>query len=897
MQIPVSTYRLQLNASFTFNDVENILSWLQELGISTIYASPFFTATPGSVHGYDVADPHTLNPEIGTMDQLLHLRRQMQQNNMTWLQDVVPNHMVFSMNNQRLADVLERGPFSFYYNWFDINWQHHDPALHGRLMVPVLAKPLSECIKEGSISLDFTNDGFVVNYSGLTFPLSISAYNDVLAVLPAEPAAKAVTTLLKALYDQATTDKPLIKWKQFKQPLINVFLSKNAHVTFIKQLVQNINSNLKLLQEILDRQYYRLNSWQDANRVINYRRFFAVNELISLNMHEEPVFYEYHNLLYNLYEQKIIHGLRIDHIDGLSDPGRYMNRLRRLFGNDCYMIVEKILDRHEQLPAHWQLQGTTGYEFCAQISWLLTNIEGAKKLTAFYKELFPHLPDYKEIVFEKKKMFLQAFMGGEWDNLVANLYTLNLVSAAIDRNKLKQALGLFMCCLPVYRLYPNDQPPETTSQQIIQSTFKDALQRQPELSEELTFLQSLWNVQGDNADKRLAFQQRLMQFTGPLTAKGVEDTTFYVYNALLAHNEVGDSPEVMDFSVKQFHENMVLRQQKYPHSLNATSTHDTKRGEDGRIRLLALTWFTNDWKQHVQHWQQLNEIHKSTVNGHPAPDLQDEYFLYQSILAGFPSDGQVTTEYIGRLQGYFIKSVREAKINSEWQMPNKEYEEAGCGFIEKILSVQHGFLRNFRPFFKAVQEYAAVFSLTQVLLKITAPGIPDIYQGSELWNIRYVDPDNRRPVDYAIPKKYLQQLVTLQNIDPAAVLAFVSGKKQEGLEKLFVTWKALQCRKQFSELFTHGAYYPLYTSKQAGIIAFARQYKKEWALILAPVSDTMMIPKEMKLLKGIFLALPDGAPETWTNAFTGETISAQNNLPLDALFNAFPVALLTGETK
>ena len=872
MKPPYSTYRLQLNSSFTFKHVEEIISYLHQLGISTVYASPFFTATPGSVHGYDVCDPHELNPEIGNQEQLQQISKQLQQYNMNWLQDIVPNHMAFSSMNQRLMDVMEKGPASKYYNWFDIDWAHPDPSLHGKLMTPVLGKPLANCIKDGELSLDINNNEIVVKYFSQTFPLS------------------------------ANTEQPLIK----------ALIKNKSNTAFIKDQISQINNNKQLLHDLLQQQYYQLCFWRDTNHVIDYRRFFAVNELISVNMAYESVFYEYHSLIYNLYQQRLINGLRIDHIDGLSDPAVYLNRLRQLFGDECYIVVEKILEQNENLPANWPIQGTTGYEFCSQINWLLTGKEGARKLMAFYKELFPETHSYQEIVFEKKQFFLQRFMAGEWENLVRHLYDQQLVPSNINRNELKQALGLVMCCMPVYRLYPGEQALDTEAQQIIKATFEDALRRKPELKEPLSVLQSLWTSAQSTTLRALsssaapsttlktltAFLQRLMQFTGPLMAKGVEDTTFYVYNPLLAHNEVGDTPDVTDYSINTFHEWMTGRQKQYPYSLNATSTHDTKRGEDGRIRLLVLSWFTNDWKNHVQHWQQLNVKYVTTVNNQRTPAPQDEYFIYQSILSGFPADGEVTEEFITRLKEYIIKALREAKINSNWHDPVTAYEDACCSFIEKIFTPQHHFIKNFRAFFEVIQQYANILSLTQTLIKITAPGIPDIYQGCELWNLSYVDPDNRRPVDYSIRQQYLQQIIELEKKDAVELLTHLAAKRNEGLEKLYVTWKSLQCRNKLINVFMHGKYIPIYApGNDHDVVAYARQYKHQWVIVAAPISDATILCKEKELLAGICLQMPEGAPADWKNEFTGETFTIENNLPLDAVFNAFPVALLTGETK
>lgn len=900
MKVPLSTYRLQLNSAFTFKQVAEEIVYLQELGITTVYASPYFTAAAGSMHGYDVCDPQSLNKEIGTVEQLQQLTATLRKNNMTWLQDIVPNHMFFSMSNQRLYDVLERGAFSHYYNWFDIDWMHPDPGLHGRLMVPVLGKPLNECLQQKEITLDFVEKGFVINYRQQSFPLSISAYEKLFNGLGGDAVNTPFAELINKLYLAATADKLLSGWDENKTFLLQRFRADDKNIELIKQLLVKVNADVQLLQTLLQHQYYQLSWWQLANQKINYRRFFAVNELIAINMDDEDVFNEYHSLLLDLYEEDQIHGLRLDHIDGLRDPGEYINSLREAFGEDCYMIVEKILEKGESLPLHWPLQGTTGYEFGAQVSWLLTNPAGAKKMINYYRSLFPDMPAYKEIVFEKKHSFLKKFMGGEWENLVHNLYDWQLVPAAMDRDMVKQALALFMSCFPVYRLYPEEGAVDEQAKLVVHETYEDALRRAPELVEPLTYLRAaVWDT--DDQDDiinshRLCFQKRLMQFTGPLTAKGVEDTTFYVYNALLAHNEVGDTPDMDDYSVNYFHEWVVQRQHYFPLSLNATSTHDSKRGEDGRIRLNVLTWFVNDWQQLVEQWRQINSKYIITAIGKQAPMLQDEYFIYQSLMAGFPADGLVTEEYITRLKEYFIKSAREAKLYTDWQLPDSAYEETCCRFIEQILSPQHNFLQSFLPFLNTILSYANVLSLSQALIKFTAPGVPDTYQGCELWNTSYVDPDNRRAVDYTIPKKYLEELKAAEEQGLPALYSYVNCEKQTGREKLFFTWKALQCRRSRADVFLLGDYIPVFASEDCGIIAYVRQHDNQWVLVVAPVSDTLLSLKGKELMHNIYLELPANAPTKWKNEFTGEIIDANDTLPLQAVCNVLPLALLTGET-
>jgi (1->4)-alpha-D-glucan 1-alpha-D-glucosylmutase len=797
---PTATYRLQLHAGFTFKQLQEILDYLHDLGISTIYASPIFKATPGSQHGYDVTDPHQINPEIGTIEELRVIHQQLSERQMTWLQDIVPNHMAYHMTNWRLYDVLERGPLSPYYEYFDIDWQH--PLFAGKVMAP---------FSGASVKLEAIPDG-------TSFPLSISAYD----AMP--------FPVMEKLYQQATSGTSAAEWAARKRELLTPFADE-----------------LKVPDHVIDQQYYQLTHWSDTDTKINYRRFFTVNELITLRMETPAVFEEYHIFVHSLYREGLIQGLRIDHIDGLRDPAAYIQQLRRLFGSSCYIIAEKILESDESFPSDWALQGTSGYEFLSYTNHLLSNNAGASQIRDFYLRLQPG--DYNEIVYAKKRLILERYMAGEWENLVRYCYTLKLADARVNREKLKEAIALFMICLPVYRLY-NFSPSD-----VVLETFEYARSKNISLETEMALLESFFEEPSGN---RLLFLQRLMQFTGPLMAKGVEDTTFYVYNPLLSFNEVGDSPANTDFTLDTFHKRLLARQQHTPLSLNTTATHDTKRGEDGRIRLNMLTLMPALWEEHVGLWREMNDC-PLTFN--------DEYFIYQSIVAGYFPD-------VTRLQEYFIKAVREAKVNSSWAAPVAEYEDAAVSFIARILSDPQ-FVASLREFMVAVDAYAYVSSLVQVLVKITSPGIPDIYQGCELWDYSYVDPDNRRPVDYALRRSMLAEL------QQRGTFVFDSSERAAGLEKMFVTWKALHCRASFAELFIEGDYIPLQSN--VPLLAYARVHKKQWAVVIAP------LPGETP--SGTVL-LPAGAPGRWRNVFTGVEFEANGVLTVAEVLKDFPVGLL-----
>ncbi|MCF6402969.1 malto-oligosyltrehalose synthase [Chitinophaga filiformis] len=871
---PSATYRVQLHAGFTFKALKEILDYLHLLGISTVYASPVFTATPGSMHGYDVTDPHQINPAIGTIDQLREIRKTLQQHNMNWLQDIVPNHMAFHPSNARLYDVMERGPLSPYYEYFDIDWQHPAPDLSGKVMAPFLGKDLDTCIADGEIKLALTDKGYAVSYFEQIFPLSISAY-DVLQSVLTDSDAVPVQTLLDTLYQQATSGAALKEWQQAKHQL-----HTPANRALLEGVASRINNDKELLKTLMQQQYYHLCSWQQADRQINYRRFFTVNELITLNMESPAVFDEYHTFLHSLYREELIQGLRIDHIDGLRDPAAYIERLRLMFGSSCYIIAEKILEHQETLPSDWALQGTSGYEFLSHTNHLLTNPAGEQQLHAFYYELLPDTVNYKEVVYEKKRLILERYMGGEWENLVRYCYSLKLADARTNREHLKEALALFIACLPVYRLYPSQWPLDDYAQEIIRDTFVKMRAMNRVAEPEIALLESLWEdiPEADKARNRLLFLQRLMQFTGPVTAKGVEDTTFYVYNALLSHNEVGDSPSIADFSVNTFHQRMIARQQHTASSLNTTSTHDTKRGEDGRIRLNMLSLMPDVWRQQVAQWRELNSSYVSTLT--PA----DEYFIYQSIIAGFPADGIVTPAYIERLQQYFIKSIREAKVNSSWALPDETYENNSVSFIQRVLTAETGFLENVRSLLDRVNHYAHISSLAQVLIKITAPGIPDIYQGCELWDYSYVDPDNRRPVDYTLRKQCLETIIAKEKTP--GFFSYLSEHRQQGLEKLFLTWKALNFRRAHADLFLEGDYIPLQCSS-AKLVAYARAYRQQWVIVIVP------LPGEPDTTASVLL--PTGAPGPWRNIFTGEMLDNKGQVSAADVFKTFPMGLLTNE--
>ncbi len=756
MHFPSATYRIQLNSSYPFSQLQTIIPYLHKLGISTIYAAPVTTSMKGSTHGYDVCNPDQLNPEIGTMEKFENISQQLKEKGMSWLQDIVPNHMAFITDNERLMDVFERGKQSPYYHYFDINWNLFDATYKGKLMVPFIGKDLNEAISDNEIKLVFDED-FYLSYFDKKYPVAASSLSFILSFINNEMAQSATRNLL------AKTNLGKEEWNHAKREWQNTI---KGEAEAINEAIKKFNQSKDLLHELINQQHYLLTWFKVTESEINFRRFFTVNQLICLRMEDEFVFTDYHQFIFSLYNKGLIRGVRIDHIDGLYHPQEYVERLRKTLDEDCYIIAEKILEYNEDIARDWKLQGTSGYEFLSFTSQLLTDKKGAQKLLDFYKELVPQTRSYEDIVFEKKHTFLYSQMQGELDNLIHLIQELEVFAGAtFSQDNLKKALGILMASFPVYRIYPDAYPLHEEAKPIVKKAFEKAAQKVEDEQQELQLLQTVFDADGKQTgdENKLLFLMRLMQFTGPLAAKGVEDTTFYVYNPLISHNEVGDSPSQLGITVDEFHQKMKSRQENNPYSLNATSTHDTKRGEDGRMRINALAAMPDKWIQNVNNWRQMNTPFVKMVKNKPAPSTNDEYFIYQSLIGAFPEDLNVTESFIHRTLSFIEKALREAKVETTYDEPNVEYEEACKSFITSLLDEKHSFLKSFTAFLNEVIEVATLYSLAQTVIKITAPGIPDIYQGCELWDVSYVDPDNRRPIDYNCRIANLDEIIALEN--------------------------------------------------------------------------------------------------------------------------------------
>ena len=904
--IPSSTYRLQLSAEFTLKDVRRILPYLHQLGISTIYAAPLFKARSGSGHGYDVAEAHLVGPEIGTIEELEQLAEELKHYNMGWLQDIVPNHMVFHPENTWLMDVLEKGQKSNYASFFDINFAH--PEFEGKLMVPFLGEPLEKILQQNQLQLTFTENGFHVCYSDTHYPASISLYEPILQALQGKIQDSGASEKLKNRNDHllqvlASDKLDLPLWQQIKYNLHQTITQDQNLKKALEETLNYFNNNTQKLHELLNLQFYRLWFWQESEKRINYRRFFTVNELICLAIERPEVFGYYHRFIKQLTGQGIFQGLRVDHIDGLLDPDTYLERLRELAGNETYLVVEKILEGEENLPENWPIQGNSGYDFLAWVSNLYTDAQGQEKLTQVYKKLVPKAPaDYRQLVFDKKQFVLENQMAGELDNLYRLLQEANLLAPEHNKNQYKKALSYLLCSFPVYRIYVREFPLSEQAKSVIDDAFRQAQIYGPELKEQLDHLRTIYypgdtDTEQQKKDK-LYFVMRSQQYTGPLAAKGVEDTTFYNYNRLLSLNEVGNSPEVFHIKRRDFHELMQYKLQTYRHSLNATATHDTKRGEGSRMRLQVLTELPDEWEENVTNW--LRIIQKKT----PAIKIaaNDLYFLLQTIVGVMPADVKVEDTLTERVQEYLIKAFREAKVNTHWSEPNEEYENAVKDLVKQLLEDEQEFLPAFRPFFKKLAHYGWLYSLCQTMLKLTCPGVPDIYQGCELWDLSLVDPDNRRPVDYELRRQFLKELSEQDKSNALKLHEKLLQEPGDAQVKLYLIWKVLNERHKLKELFDFGDYNTLiYTGKyHHNLISFIRHYHGKWCLVVVPrllaaVTKQNQLPIGEKVWEETAIKIPEGAPKKWRNVFGGTIVQGEESLKVAEIFGTFPVALLVAE--
>jgi (1->4)-alpha-D-glucan 1-alpha-D-glucosylmutase len=903
-RVPRATYRLQLNAGFTFADARKIAPYLAELGVSDLYVSPILKARKGSAHGYDVVDAVALNPELGSEDDFNALHGELQRHDLGLLLDVVPNHMAASSDNSWWMSVLENGPHSRFLHYFDIDWSA--VTVRGqtvnKVLLPILGKPYGEALESQEIQLGFDADGFFFLYYDKRLPLAPHSYRQVLLQcvdsLPKEGVAIELRELLQG--DEAVPNS-----KFLKETLWRIYEQDATFREALDRTIQSFNGQrgnpegFNALDDLIDRQWYRLAYWRIASQKINYRRFFDVTDLVGVRVENPEVFEARNRRTLELIAEGKVTGLRIDHIDGLYDPIGHMRKLQLRLGDSgdraLYIILEKILAPNEELPGDFPVSGTTGYDFLDSLNAVFVDSAGLKHLDAFYRAFTGVTQSFEDICYERKKQVIQELFSGEMRSLGKKLSTV----AMADRNardfapvELTAALTEVTACLTVYRTYMRNGEISEAERAYICDAIARARQRAgTSLDDRLfVFLERVLLVDppsyiASEREQWLAFVMRWQQFTGRVMAKGVEDTAFYNYNRLVSLNEVGGNPgRGGDFdSLEEFHQRNCRQHRHWPHTLNATSTHDTKRSEDVRARINVLSEVSSLWARQVRRWSKMNAHLRRDGIPHP----NEELLLYQTLIGMWPLNEENLPAVRERLRQYLEKAAREAKTHTSWIAPNAAYEEALLTFGDAVLS-HADFCEDFIRFQKRIAFYGCLNALSQLVLKATAPGTPDFYQGMELWDFSLVDPDNRHAIDYDHRESLLRK-IKAADTHGGLDLGTLLRRWHDGRVKMFVTWKVLELRGRHPELFRDGAYQPLDGGRN--IVAFARTHDGHSVVVAVPRFLTSLVKPDVFPLREIWGQAALQISGRWRNIFTNETLDG-DALPLSQVFARFPVAVL-----
>ena len=928
MKVPAATYRLQFTPEFGFPQADAVLPYLDELGISDIYASPIFHARTGSSHGYDVVDANRLNPELGSVADFEKLVDHARRLKLGWLQDIVPNHMAYDSRNRMLMDVLENGPASPYADFFDIEWDHPYESMKGKILAPFLGRFYGECLEAGEITLHYDDTGLNVRYYSLTLPVNIEAYSDVLtenlAALRRRLGAGhldyikllGVLYTLKNIASKQDSGERADQIVFVKRLLWELYSSNDEMKCHLDGTLAKFNGtqgqpeSFNLLDRLLLQQWYRLSFWKVAAEELDYRRFFNINELISLRMEDEKVYRHTHDLVNRLVREGKFTGLRVDHIDGLYDPLSYLQWLRRDH-RAAYLTVEKILGHEEELPQGWPVQGTTGYDFLIYVNGIFCRREQEKQFSQIYHRFTGMELSSAALMVEKKRLIIGKYMAGDIEGLAFLLKSVSSRdrhAADVTLYGLKRALVEVLAFFPVYRSYISPDHCDAEDRRWLSAAVERAKAANPGLLLELRFIERFLTLDfhEHHAEEEkhpwTHFVMRFQQLSGPLMAKGFEDTTLYVYNRLLSLNDVGGDPDRFGVSLDEFHEFNRRRLERWPHTMNATATHDTKRGEDARARIGVLSELPRQWERRLRSWSRINRAKKARIKDMEAPDRNDEYFLYQTLIGSWPLDSGDDESFRDRLKAYLIKAVREAKVHTEWLKPDMAYEEAFMSFAGAILasSEKNRFTADFLPFVRKIAYCGMFNSLSQTLLKIAAPGVPDIYQGTEFWDLSFVDPDNRRPVDYAERRRGLAEIKTADASNRVALMQDLLNNWQDGRIKLYLMHKLLAFRRAYPDLFAEGDYSALKATGPMSdrLCAFSRRKEKSWILALVPRLVGEVVYDGSAPLGEVWrqsaMPLPAEAPAQWVDVVSGERIEAGpgNQLMLSDVFRYFPVALL-----
>lgn len=915
---PVSTYRLQFRPDFGFAQAAALVPDLARLGVTDLYLSPCFQARPGSPHGYDLADHNRLSEDLGGEAGWRTLVTALREQGMGAVLDFVPNHMGVDdpRSNPWWWDVLENGNCSPYARFFDIDWDPVKAELRGKLLLPVLGDQYGRVLERGELRLVHAAGTLELRYFERTFPINPRKLPLVLGrgleVLEARLGAAdpdlreflSVLTALGNLPSVLETDRQRVverqREKEVARERLERLTGRSAAIhEHVERCVDECNgrpgdrASFTALHALLEEQAYRLAYWRTAFHEINYRRFFDVNGLASLRMEDPEVFDTAHRLLVRLVAEDPVVGIRLDHVDGLSDPRVYLDRLAGAIrealatstGRDApppgdgrepavHVVVEKILSPGERLPDRWAVHGTTGYDFLHEVNGLFVDPRAQRPLVRFFQSFTRRHPGFEEVVYQSKKTVMESAMAGEL-NMLAR--ALNLLSEADPRsrdftlNSLHDMLLEVVACFPVYRTYVADDH-DAEDARLIRAATARAIDRNPgEDASVFAFLEQV--VLGGPGDglpegehgRRREFTLKLQQYTAPVHAKGVEDTAFYRHFPLLSLNDVGGAPHRFGVAVAEFHEANRRRRERWPRAMLSTSTHDAKRGEDARTRIDVISELPDEWRRMVARWARLNSANRTRVHGAWAPDRGDEYLFYQALLGAWPAGEGDTGALAVRMRAYTLKAIREAKLHTSWIQEDADYEQATGRFVEQCLTGRRAraFLDSFEPFARRIARAGAVNSLAQVVLKVASPGVPDFYQGGELWDLALVDPDNRRPVDFGVRRRLLAELgpAVAGDLAPARRAELVRAlleRWEDGTIKLYVTARALGLRRERPETFLAGGYVPLEASgeRAPNLVAFARV-----------LGDDVVIAVVPRLASGLAHGAPPLGLEAW-----GDTI-------------------------
>jgi (1->4)-alpha-D-glucan 1-alpha-D-glucosylmutase len=889
LRIPCSTYRLQLHKDFTFDDAAAIADYLRALGISHVYSSPYLQAAPGSTHGYDVVSHQRVNEELGGAQGHERFCKKLGEADLGQVLDIVPNHMSLGKENRYWWDVLENGTSSRYASFFDIDWQPQEERLRDKVLVPILGDQYGKVLQAGGIRVVRRGNRFQVECSGQMLPTSPTSLPMILS-RAAEYAKSDTLSFLAASFGRLPqpeyVDRRTILARHRDKVVLFDLLERLSNEEqgvweAIDQSVMELNGNQDALDDFLNQQNYRLAYWKTADQQLSYRRFFDVNSLIGLRVEREYVFEETHALVLDWLKRGVLDGVRVDHPDGLRDPLEYLKRLREK-APDAWVVGEKILEPGEFLRESWPIQGTTGYDFLNVAAGVLVAPEGMVELTSVYSQFTGQPTDFHTIAHEKKINVTQEGLGSDVNRLTTlfvEICEANRDRRDYTRAEVRRAIREVAACFAIYRTYvvpDRDEITDEDREQIEQATECAKQQRLDIDGDLFDFMRDVLTmvVKGKLESE---FVMRFQQFTGPVMAKGVEDTAFYCYDRLTGMNEVGSDPGRNGLSVGEFHAYCTKMQETHPVTMATLATHDTKRSDDVRARMAVLSEIPGRFNSAVQRWSRMNSAFRTGSRGAPAmPDRNTEYLYYQTLIGAWPLP-------MDRAQAYMLKAVREAKQQTTWVANNKEFEEALRMFIELTLNYAP-FLRELQQFVDRVRDAGRVNSLTQTLLKHTTPGVPDLYQGTELWDLSLVDPDNRRPVDYEVRKRLLCELKHMSGHDVAAQVML---RADEGLPKMWTIHKALELRRERPDCFgAEAEYTPLEVDgdKHDHVIAYLRG------------EDVVTVVPRLTLKLGgawkdTIVVLPKGR---WRNRLTGGSVEG-GVITMKLLLKDFPVALLVRE--